>query len=424
MPFVQVELFAAAPSHQEFVLAYEPSPVELGALSNIVGRASPVRLFVPNDDLFSKQWNLQNTGQPNEPPGVDINVTAVWDDYTGRGVRVAIYDDGVDYKHSDLNANYDVSSQVKVNGVVQNPFPASSIDAHGTAVAGIIGAENDGAGTVGVAFNATLTGANIFVLSDSEFDQAMAQQQQFDVVNHSWGWSLPFTDNQFDPAWSDFFQGINDAVAHGRDGLGTVLVVAGGNDRTSDGNSVIARDVNDSIFSSSRFAIAVAAVDNTGEVSWYSTPGASLLVAAPSSGGTQGISTTDRKGSAGYSSGDYTSTFGGTSAASPTVAGVVALMLEANPNLGWRDVQEVLAYSSRHVGSPVGSGQSGNELYAWSFNNASNWNGGGLHFSNDYGFGLVDALAAARLAETWTKSSTLEQRNDAHCTQRHAAKNT
>ena len=98
---------------------------------------------------------------------------------------------------------------------------------------------------------------------------------------------------------------------------------------------------------------------------------------------------------------DYTSSFGGTSAAAPILSGVVALMLEANPLLGWRDVQEILAYSAQHTGTAIGSGQSGNEQYDWAFNGADNWNGGGLHFSNDYGTGVVDALAAVRLAETW-----------------------
>ena len=79
-------------------------------------------------------------------------------------------------------------------------------------------------------------------------------------------------------------------------------------------------------------------------------------------------------------------------------------MLEANPDLGWRDVQEILALSARQVGDPASL--SGYEKYAWSYNGADNWNGGGMHFSNDYGFGLVDALAAVRLAESWTLSGT------------------
>ena len=181
----------------------------------------------------------------------------------------------------------------------------------------------------------------------------------------------------------------------------------------------MARDTNDSNFTNSRFLVAVAAIDDNGSVSNYSTPGAALLVAAPSSSDASHdrIWTTDRLATAGTNTGvdsftadnavpDYQGTFGGTSAASPTVAGVVALMLQANPNLGWRDVQEILSYSSRHVGSAVGAARIGYEDNAWGFNGADNWNGGGLHFSNDYGFGLVDALAAVRLAESWSQTST------------------
>ena len=108
-------------------------------------------------------------------------------------------------------------------------------------------------------------------------------------------------------------------------------------------------------------------------------------------GGEGDIVTTDRTGAAGYRNGDYTFDFAGTSAAAPIVSGVVALMLEANPRLGYRDVQEILAYSARQTGGPEG----------WRSNGADDWNGGGLHVSHDFGFGLVDAHAAVRLAESW-----------------------
>jgi len=123
------------------------------------------------------------------------------------------------------------------------------------------------------------------------------------------------------------------------------------------------------------------------------------------------ITTTDLLGTDGENpvaspNGDYTDSFGGTSAATPQVSGIVALMLEANPNLGWRDVQDILAYTARHTGSAVGGPPSGDELHTWDFNGAADWNLGGLHHSNDYGFGLVDARAAVRLAESWTLQST------------------
>ena len=136
-------------------------------------------------------------------------------------------------------------------------------------------------------------------------------------------------------------------------------------------------------------------------MTYFSTPGASLLVSAPG----LNIVAPDLAGAAGDSSGDYKTNFSGTSAASPVVAGVAALILEANPALGWRDVHEILALSARRVGS-TGATPVGEELYSWAINAAPNWNGGGMHFSNDYGFGLVDALAAVRLAETWTANGT------------------
>ena len=99
---------------------------------------------------------------------------------------------------------------------------------------------------------------------------------------------------------------------------------------------------------------------------------------------------------------DYTSTFNGTSAATPTVAGVIALMLEANPNLGWRDVENILARSASHTGSALGASTGTRyEIGTWATMNGTLWNGGGTEYHESYGYGMVDAFAAVRYAEAW-----------------------
>ena len=357
--------------------------------------ADPELSYVPSDGLVASQWHLKNSGQTGGTAGIDINVSAVWDDYTGAGVLIGIYDDGVDFTHADLNDNYDASQHLVINGVTYSAAPSGNQN-HGTAVAGLIASESDGTGTVGVAYGASITGVPILRSTMApDLISAMFEWDRFDIVNNSWGYTTPFqvNANSSNEYWRSFESAIVDAGT-GRDGLGTIIVKSAGNNRAS-GN-----DTNYDNFANHRQVIAVGALDHNGMVSYYSTPGATVLVTAPSSNTVVGLTTTDVAGAAGNNSGDYLSSFGGTSAAAPLVSGVAALMLEANPELGWRDVQEILAMSARQVGDPASL--TGYEKYGWSFNGAGNWNGGGMHFSNDYGFGLVDALAAVRLAESWT----------------------
>ncbi|WAP70325.1 S8 family serine peptidase [Jiella pelagia] len=331
------------------------------------------------------QWHLSRLG----------NIEAIWAEYTGDGVYVGVYDDGVQYTHADLDDNYDPSLHVVVDGQVLDPLPPSSSDSHGTAVAGLIAAENDGVGTVGVAYGATLTGVNIFSgpadinNNYAGFLQAVDQSENFDVINHSWGHYPVFYNFSGDP---ELVAEWVEALADGRDGLGTIQMKAAGNDNAN---------CNGELSASSRSTVTVGAYDDTGDASWYSSYGANLLISSPSDGGIEGLATTDLIGSDGYYPTDYTDSFGGTSGATPIATGVVALMLEAYDGLGWRDVQTILAYSAKSVGSGVGGTQTADEEHDWFYNGATNWNGGGLHFSEDYGFGAIDAYNAVRMAEVW-----------------------
>lgn len=349
----------------------------------------------PNDPLFADQWHLQNTGQTGGTPGADANVIPAWQKATGEGVTIGIVDDGLQSDHPDLAAKY--QSELSYDFVDDDPDPSPDLTeesppGHGTSVAGVAAAStNNNTGVAGVAPDADLAGLRLLpeeddqplsveedeALDDSRTADALSyKNQEIDIYNNSW------SGDRFESLGSETLTALQDGVRDGRGGLGNIFVFSAANDRPLD-------NVNYNALANSRYTIAVAAIDHTDNLSYYSTPGASVLVSGYSDNGIDtGITTTDVTGKNGYNSeDDYTDGFGGTSAAAPLVSGVVALMLDANPNLTWRDVQHILVETSAQ-NDPTDSG--------WAVN------GAGHEVSHKYGFGAVDADAAVTAAENWT----------------------
>ena len=338
----------------------------------------------PNDPLFASQAHFALIG----------DIQRIWQDTTGQGVQVGIYDDGVQTAHPDLAANYDPSLHFVRQGVTWSPDPLTASDWHGTAVAGVIGAAgNNGIGGIGIAPGASLTGVNYLdAVQAAPFAvwlDALRWGAGFDVVNASWGRTPDFTAG-LSPVpgtgTNQMMQAIAHSAAEGRGGLGTTFVKSSGNE---------AMNAQGDGLNTARHVTLVAATDAGGHVAAYSNWGASVLVAAPGT-----TLTTDLAGPAGAAPGDYLTAFG-TSFAAPIVSGVVALMLEANPGLGWRDVKTILATSAAQTGSTPGTAAEGFERDAWFSNGGSLWNGGGATFNLSYGYGMVDAYAAVRMAEAW-----------------------
>lgn len=346
----------------------------------------------PNDPFYDQQWHLHNIGQGNGTAGIDANVEHAWDITKGAGVNIAIIDDCLQISHPDLSANaYPLASNFHYdfNDVDNNPSPGL-YDAHGTSVGGVAAARgNNSQGVSGSAPEASLVGLRLISGPASDSDEATALFWQpasltIGTSNNSWG---PYDGGGL--AGPDILarNALMQAATTGRGGLGLVTVFAAGN------GLQYADNANLDGYANSRYVLAVSAVTNQGQQAYYSEPGANILVAAPSNGGTLGIFTTDVISTGGYNPGagepanlDYTNSFGGTSSAAPLVTGGVALMLAANPALGWRDVHEILASTAVRV-RPTDSD--------WKVN------GGGFKFNHKFGGGMVDLTAAVVRALDW-----------------------
>ena len=399
------------------------------------------------DPLFGEQWALYNAGQTafaagGGVAGEDLNMAqTLADGPTGAGVRVAVVDTGLEICHPDLAANaepglsYNFAYASWLGAQADDPFLPTVLGDHGTSVAGLIAAAaNNGVGGRGVAPQVRLRGFN-FLSSQSPaayFDalgmsSERPQADDVHVFNMSFGYSGSASSLTADER-ELFRAGVSDL----RDGLGALYVKAAGNafnDCTQvddDGQPVAPRlDLSTELgcFAANRdgennlpHVITVGGFSANGERSSYSSAGAALWVVAPA--GESGddhpaLITADQMGSergyvqiprglaagaAGNPLGDYTSIFNGTSAAAPNASGAIALLLETQPDLTWRDVKHILARTARrlHAGIPrvrVAFGGTPAVLqHDWITNAA------GYAFHNWYGFGAIDVDAAVALA--------------------------
>lgn len=418
---------------------------------------SKVSVTLNTDPLLRNQWHIQNIGYSAfasvlPKTGIDMNVAGAWAaGYTGKGVKVAVLDSGLEIAHEDLSANVESGKSYNFINKTLDPTPSDIGPDHGTMVAGIIGAAAfNGKGGRGVAYNSKLRGYNsiaagantsanlAYSFGGSPTNAGQPESNDLDIVNKS-----SSSSNMDLPLFSSTTEAYIENLKTLRNGKGAIFVQSNGNTFSTFGsasnNCTTAKTLGVSCGNPSNdqrrtspVTINVGALNSEGIKSSYSTTGSSIWISAP--GGEFGkdsnlipnlssnsykpaIVTTALSGCKNAddvatkvnlldSQGDnqfakncqYTALMNGTSSAAPNTAGVVALMLEANPNLSYRDVKHILATTAKKIDAS-NSGVTSNGV-----NLDLGWvtNAAGFNFSNSYGFGAIDAASAVASAKNYT----------------------
>ena len=300
-------------------------------------------VVISSDPLVANQWHLFN-----------MEVFDAWKVATGDGVTVGIVEGYFQENHQDLIDNVSVSIP---SHYINGSIPSS----HATSVAGIIAATgSNGLGLIGTAPLASI------VSLDNEADRLFEIDKDIAVYSNSWGPTDSVGISTTD--WSDILDSAQNAYKDGDS-----VLFANGN-----GTSVSDQSAYDPLVSSP-FTLAISAINDQGQATWFNEFGSNILACTYSNGDDShfGITSTDINNS-------YTDSFGGTSAATPIAAGVTALMKSINNSLTARDITSIFAETSLKIDFISDS---------WQTNLA------GFDTSYHYGFGLINtpnAVVAAR----------------------------
>ncbi|TAE49226.1 MAG: peptidase S8 [Oscillatoriales cyanobacterium] len=377
--------------------------------------------YTPRDPLYPKQWYLNNKGGDGVVSGAQIYAEPAWDITRGvRSIVIAIADDSVDLTHPDFQGQGKIVSPIDFKDGDTSPMPVAESDNHGTSCAGVAAAEENGKGTVGVAPGCALMPIRTTGFLDDESIEKIfnwAIEKGAAVISCSWGPGAVYY-----PLSLRQSAAITKAATQGRGGRGCVILFAAGNaNRPVNGtvdekgwpNNVVGGKTNWLAgFAVHPDVIAVSASTSLNKKAAYSNWGTSISVCAPSNNAPPGtwlpetgfiatapevseylpglgVFTADRVGVAGYDSGDYTDSFGGTSSATPVVAGVAGLVLSANPRLTAREVRGILEQTADKIVDVDADPQLGNRMGNYDPNTRrSDW----------FGCGKVNALKAVQAA--------------------------
>ncbi len=378
-----------------------------------------------SDPLLASQWHLLNSRSNPETAGQDLNLPqTLWNETTGAGVKIAVVDGSIDYSHPDLQPNLDLDNSCQ--------FGSTLSGGHATSVTGLISAvRNNALGGSGVAPESRIQGFNTLdadptvTIWETSLSSTSERNRDIDIFNMSLGYGIKATPIDYD---TNIASMVKSGTESGREGLGALYFKAAGNNfsdpvcSTENYHSELlpcqgsALDPDNNI----PYLMVVSSLNANGTRASYSSSGANILFSAPGGDSRTGLITTndinlttdlaDIRGLKGY-----TKVFSGTSAATPLVSGVAALILEANPDLGWRDVRDILIRTADKV--DIGDNSSEDSYIVISRDGSISktdtpsgnlviediWqtNAAGLSYHNYYGFGRINAVNAVDRAKSY-----------------------
>ena len=339
----------------------------------------------PRDGLLPHEWHLENPGFVTDVPnfrlkiGADAKVKAAWRRLGNLGsssIIVAVIDNGFDLTHPDLRGKTVAPLSISSGGATLPTGPR--FGDHATPCASVAVAAANGTGIVGAAPNAKLMPLHGLTYSKFLTERMFSHciRNRADVISCSWG----TIDARYRPG-TEHERSIRKAITSGRNGKGCVVVFAAGNE----GREYI------NYYASIPGVIAVGASTSSDTHARYSNRGNGISVVAPSDGGwpilaaraawdqgNAGMPANKRYYVDGIDRGPHYKHFGGTSSATPLVAGICALILSANPNLTSAEVKSILERTADKIGN------------RWDYNSSG--------YSTKYGYGRVNADAAVKEA--------------------------
>lgn len=294
---------------------------------------------VEPEPLYQEQWSI-HYDKPfydayNIDPNAHIHTEGVA--YTGRGIKIAVIDTGLDKTHPEFKDNI-IDTINSADG--SNDVSCQHLEYcyHGTAVTGIIAANINGYGLRGIAPNAQIIFIKLDLggyIGDDEILAAFdyAEKMDVDIISNSWG------TEDVSPV---IIEKINHMATKGRDGKGILLVFASGNE----GKEV----PNDESMLEAVIGVGASGEDNLRAI--YSNFGTGLDIVAPG-GYSLGITTTNYRdnGDGAFMRAEDPELFVGTSASAPIVGGALALLLEKNSQLTCQQVQQRIKDSADKIGN-------------------------------------------------------------------------